>query len=513
MLPNIATDEAKPHARGVKVKLQKPADFKKAILAAVLCWKQAVNQYQDLPGMDVGICAAILAVDLEKLRSGCANTEARALETLELAQTILGQNDDFVSTVSSMSKRSRMSMDVKVCRVNATWKQKQDFRLKITMIEDGKSVPLFTTIAYAKFKDKAIEQFLGDLQSLPNYAPCRSDGEVEAPAFQSLRPLVHAQLQRMVIDLHPLGGKQSRAKAAREHLQMVPGFSEQQKASFREHGHCILDKILPAGLTTQLLEWHQMQMLKSRGRVHKVKGAKTIFWKGGPKQKTDRGLTFHDSDIEPQLTKLAQIIAGGIGRSHGDLLKTIHLLQFQYGQIPQDWHQDSPFPMLGAMVHLENSLSTEFLDYRGRDLTRLYGTKRRDFMNAIWDLAESPEAQAQDEGRKLPAGSVVVFNTSHIHRAPPPPKKAEPDRNMIFLYFESNIVDAESDAIFSHNRSLAFPDSRAKVRKQLTTSLHTMVQAVIVAKTAAEAAAAFSASANAAGVEVEAYARLLLSLG
>ena len=234
-----------------------------------------------------------------------------------------------------------------------------------------------------------------------------------------------------------------------------------------ERGFAVLRKKLPDNLTAELLEWHQTNMKKAKGRVHTTSGARTFTWKGKPVSAQAGGLEFNDSSIKPRLEEAAKFIAGFVGRSPDSLMRHIHLLQFEHGQTQQKWHQDSPFPMLGVTVLLERSLATEFLAYEGRDLSQLYHPGAREaYMNEAWDLADSPEPKVHNKGRKLPAGSIIVFSTSHLHRAPPPPKQGQQSRKVIFFSFEADVADAGSSAIFSHNRTLSFPDARANVRKR-----------------------------------------------
>ena len=502
------------HPGAMQVVLHNQSELRDHVRGGLYLWQQAIAQYQNIPGMDVAICAAVRAFDERSLTSRRPESVMQAYLLLAKAQHVLGNTKAFVEAVSCMSDASRRLMNFRVFHVRAGWKEKAPtFRLRICMYENGSRVKTHTTLAYSTYKDGALNAFMGDLQNLADYTS--PDFTAEAtPVFESLLPMLEAQIMRMINTLHPQSSKLRRVSTAREHALMVPGLGKRERQDFFTHGHVVLDKKLPSDLVDELLKWHKKNMSKKTGRVHSTKGAKTLTWTDAPCHK--RGLTFGDRDAEPKLRKLAKFIAGEVGRSPDALLKHVHLLQFSHGQIPQEWHQDSPFDLVGATVHLTKAKSTEFLSYEGKDQNGVRMDQRRKFCKEKWDVAKSSEAEVQHEGRELEAGSVVVFNTGHIHRAPAPPEEGEPDRRVIFMAFESDIVDAESVTIFSHNSALALPGARAKVRRSQDTQREQEAQqdARVAAAVAADAANSATKASNEAALalEIETFAHVLTDL-
>jgi len=489
-----------PCANAVQVRLIS----KEQLLTSFLQWKQAVQQHQSLPGMDATVCAAILAFDPDILRNGGETTTALVHTTLARALSTFVHNEKFMESISLMEGSSRRSMlNVGICHVSAVWKVKSLYRIQVKVFDNGVLNGCFSTAAYAEFGEKAIEKFAGDLASLPN--------NISSNLVRGLSGQTHvAKLRKIIEALHPQAAKKSaRIKLAREYRYMVPGFTKRKRANFVKCGYSVLPKKLPAKLTAELLEWHQKKMKKAKGRVHARSGVRTITWKDKPAK--EAGLEFNDSSIKTQLETTAKIIANLVGRCPDSLMRHIHLLQIDPGQTQQNWHQDAPFPILGAMVHLESSLATEFLEYDGKDLSELAAECRAAHLNSIWALSDSPEPAVRNKGRMMQPGSIVVFNTSHLHRAPPPPKQGERSRKVIFFSFEADVADAASVTVFSHNRSLAFPQPRAHVRRRR------QPEVARACHCAADAAAAASGSASnfareAEEATVSMYASLLANL-
>jgi hypothetical protein len=86
------------------------------------------------------------------------------------------------------------------------------------------------------------------------------------------------------------------------------------------------------------------------------------------------------------------------------------------GKTPQRAHRDADEPFLAAVVGLTNGKTTEFLKYVSLDYTHMGAKDRRDFIAAA--AAKAADGVYESAGTECAAGTVVLFNTAHYHRAP-----------------------------------------------------------------------------------------------
>lgn len=94
----------------------------------------------------------------------------------------------------------------------------------------------------------------------------------------------------------------------------------------------------------------------------------------------------------------------------------------------QAFHMDGQEQNLGIMLALhDNTRSTEFGNYPGKDFARMTAEDRKKYMSSAWetvlDAAHSPKFTT------LQAGDLILFNTAHIHSAP----STETARHTLFL--------------------------------------------------------------------------------
>ena len=114
---------------------------------------------------------------------------------------------------------------------------------------------------------------------------------------------------------------------------------------------------------------------------------------------------------------------------------------------PQRWHQDCDSAVLAAVFHVTEGLGTEFAKYSPGNFLQLEkGCKAQyETVQAMWTSAESGGEPASP-GR-LPAGSLLLFNGAHVHRAPRGPAPGEAERRTIYLNFQSPRTDVDFGVI------------------------------------------------------------------
>jgi len=104
-------------------------------------------------------------------------------------------------------------------------------------------------------------------------------------------------------------------------------------------------------------------------------------------------------------------------------------------------------------VH-DNTKSTEFGNYTGKDFARMKAKDRRQYMSKAWEkvlgAAHSPNSTI------LQAGDLILFNTAHIHIAP----SSETLRTTLFLCLKI-LLPEYSDVISKANfkRLFGIPES------------------------------------------------------
>ena len=97
----------------------------------------------------------------------------------------------------------------------------------------------------------------------------------------------------------------------------------------------------------------------------------------------------------------------------------------------QAFHMDGQEQNLGIMLALhDNTRSTEFRNYTGKDFARMKAEDRRQYMSQAWEnvlgAAHSPNSTI------LQAGDLILFNTAHIQAAP----SMETERHTLFFVLE-----------------------------------------------------------------------------
>ena len=114
-------------------------------------------------------------------------------------------------------------------------------------------------------------------------------------------------------------------------------------------------------------------------------------------------------------------------------------------------------------VH-DNTRSTEFGNYTGKDFARMKAEDRKKYMSQAWETvldAHSPNLTT------LQAGDHILFNTAHIHAAP----STEKIRNTLFLCLKIRLPK-HSNVISKSNYKTVFgipesPEVRDDFRKNI----------------------------------------------
>ena len=125
----------------------------------------------------------------------------------------------------------------------------------------------------------------------------------------------------------------------------------------------------------------------------------------------------------------------------------------------QDWHQDMPAWMLGALVFLTDNMPlTTFLKYDGTVQWKAHCTgpaAEIDAMREAWRQALAQEQSGDtanivvpgEVGRGGHVGDVCIHNTAHIHRGPGHAlvHSGQEPRRVLFIGFSSkrNVCELE----------------------------------------------------------------------
>ena len=215
---------------------------------------------------------------------------------------------------------------------------------------------------------------------------------------------------------------------------------------------------------TRLLELHKKLLpdVGSGNVVHDRNGCRTIaILTAGDGCEEKEGLRPDENGIKQyrvfqreteMLQEVKSFVATCVGRNPYDTSQAIAMLSFQGQRSAQDWHQDAPGSKLAVLVYLSDGTgSTQFLDYHGLNIMCMRKENRMLYLKKQWSLLEPVESKtrsgrrrvALNEIKNVASGSVIVFNSSHIHRQPPPPKEGH--RRTLYFYFKSGTARHDTD--------------------------------------------------------------------
>ena len=144
-----------------------------------------------------------------------------------------------------------------------------------------------------------------------------------------------------------------------------------------------------------------------------------------------------------------RIFAASAGRDSEDIRNVFCMLSFQ-GQVPQEFHQDSSYTKLAAVLFVTEGIGTEFLQYDGggKHLLSLRWPRRIHFLSKQWELTRDVNDKIKvTGGEKQSPGSVIFFNSGHIHRQPAPLRKPSFARRTVFTFFHCGLSLHHTDEV------------------------------------------------------------------
>jgi hypothetical protein len=147
------------------------------------------------------------------------------------------------------------------------------------------------------------------------------------------------------------------------------------------------------------------------------------------------------------LLTLRRHIATEAARDVALLPPTAAFMLFANGQEPQCYHQDCPHAVVSAIAYLTESDSTQYANYDQKRWASMQPAARKAYFEGCWEKT-TKEYDPRSLGL-VSAGTVVLGDTSHIHRAPPPPETKTNSRRTIFLAFENKKLETDGGPIRS----------------------------------------------------------------
>ena len=184
------------------------------------------------------------------------------------------------------------------------------------------------------------------------------------------------------------------------------------------------------------------------------------------------------------LEELKSHVAAQSGRDPKDL-KAVHLMLAgaTTQTVDQHWHQDSAgTPNATSVTFLSGSPATEYVDYAQRHWENMHAGAKYEYQQSCWaNVTTGPEEGDQPNTRRVvdktkivsaghvPAGTVIMSDTSHIHRQPA--SRGGPLRRTIFMGWhtkratEAPLFSAEGWRPEVVAVTCPSPSSRKKARK------------------------------------------------
>jgi hypothetical protein len=345
------------------------------------------------------------------------------------------------------------SMAVEPFKVTATWHNREKGRLAIKLLEGKVVCKKFFTKAFQTPLNLAlaVQKLLvldEDLPGWTDHAKRHAVATEESPLNAPRRDLFALKVKFIISSMDPdnVSAKKRRVENARGCLGIFRGMGDKE-AEFWEKGHVLLPRRLDRSLCERLLKYHELhfEQLKAAGffgRVHGARGAisSTLALEG-----TD---TTHISDVitdkenEGMFVELADAAASQVGIAPAGKIRNFAMVLFEEDQRDQTWHQDGPSPLLAFIVTLlPGSEATQFLKYRGSDTSKCTSKTKQQANIAAWlniPRSARTSATAIESKGALDQGSIVAFNTAHIHRAPPRHENDKTPRRAIVFACEGD---------------------------------------------------------------------------
>jgi hypothetical protein len=243
--------------------------------------------------------------------------------------------------------------------------------------------------------------------------------------------------------------KQNNAKRARSFLNSFNkdgSLTREEYRSYLKKGWHLCNPI-PEQLLKTLLRMHRIALPDKTkgGMVHAKNGSRCrgLTSAAFPHREGNSAATIEYNQLakspddrqkfEAAAADVARHISEHTGRPASDLGGIDFMLSYP-GQTPQGYHQDNlNGGVMGCIVMLTDGMAPEYGNYDQTNWIPLSKQRRLAYMTKCWETTRA--STAPRSAGHLVAGSVLLSETSHIHRQPQPP--ATKERRTLFLAYET----------------------------------------------------------------------------